>query len=388
MGNRAVERLIEGEHHALTNPPPIVDAALSRSGGRPLEAPVREAMEAAFDEDLQNVRVHTDPLAAESAKSAEARAYSSGDDLVFGEGQYAPDRPEGRALLGHELTHVVQERQMGPAPDTIFRAPLAGAGPQLRLSATDIPPPVVNRVGHAIIATVYFGQNHFLLDAANLGAVEKLADELRFILDAPISVDGYASQEGTDADNRRLSAMRRDHVIRLLKAKALGKPLFGGSAHGEADPVAEEAGEKQSLERNRSFNRRVTIVVLLPAPAEPPKKQEKPIDLNLPRTTRPETDEEGADRRTREAVRTPVPARPRTSFNQEFWKTVDDAVDSVSRKVGIPEKYRPYIRKGARAAIEKGAEAVLDEALDKAGADETQKKAIKAAVEQAADIEF
>ncbi|MGH8905090.1 MAG: eCIS core domain-containing protein [Egibacteraceae bacterium] len=37
-----------------------------------------------------------------------ARAYTVGTDIVFGAGQYAPDHAEGRRLLAHELTHVVQ----------------------------------------------------------------------------------------------------------------------------------------------------------------------------------------------------------------------------------------------------------------------------------------
>ena len=386
MGNRAVERLIEGEQGPLTSLPPIVDAALSRSAGHPLETPVRQSMEAALDQDLQHVRVHTDRLAAESAEAVEARAYSSGDDVVFGPGQYAPETSEGHALLEHELTHVVQERQAGPAPHAIFRAPLAGkSSPRL---FPGIPPPVVTRTDQAIVVTVYFGRNHYLLDADNLMAVEKLGDELRFILDAPIAVDGYASEEGTEAGNRKLSAARRDHVIRLLKAKAIGRPVFGGAPHGEADQIPGEAGDGADVERSRSLNRRVTIVVLLPAPARPAAGPEKKIDLNVPFKVRPETDEERSDRQIREALRTKIPDKPKTSFSKEFWNAVDEAVDSVSRKVGIPEKYRGYIKKGARAAIEKGAEAVLDEALDKAGANETQKKAVKAAIEQAADTEF
>jgi outer membrane protein OmpA-like peptidoglycan-associated protein len=386
MGNRGVEALIEAGQHKLTNPPAIVDAALSRSDGHPLERPVRQAMEAAFGEDLQNVRVHTDPLATDSAKAAEARAYSAGEDIVFGAGQYAPETSQGQALLAHELTHVVQQRQTGPVANTIFRAPLAGSSsPRL---FPGIPPPVVTRTDQAIAMTVYFGRNLFLLDADNLMAVEKLADELRFMLDAPIAVDGYASEEGTEAGNRRLSASRRDHVIRLLKAKAIGRPVFGGTAHGEADQVAAETGAGADVERGRALNRRVTIVVLLPAPAKPSAKPEKKIDLNVPFKVRPETDEERSDRQIREALRTKIPDKPKTSFSKEFWNAVDEAVDSASRKVGIPEKYRGYIKKGARAAIEKGAEAVLDEALDKAGANETQKKAIKAAIEQAADTEL
>jgi hypothetical protein len=61
--------------------------------------------------DFSRVRVHTDPLAAESARAVNALAYTVGSDVVFGAGQYAPGSASGRRLLAHELTHVVQQSQ-------------------------------------------------------------------------------------------------------------------------------------------------------------------------------------------------------------------------------------------------------------------------------------
>jgi hypothetical protein len=81
------------------------------SGGRPLDSPVRESMETALGADFSSVRVHTDRAAAESAQSIQALAYTAGSDVVFGNGQYAPETVEGRKLLAHELAHVVQQPQ-------------------------------------------------------------------------------------------------------------------------------------------------------------------------------------------------------------------------------------------------------------------------------------
>lgn len=63
--------------------------------------------------DLGHVRVHTGPQAAASAEALDAHAYTVGNHVVFGRGQYAPDTSAGRNLLAHELTHVAQ--QSGPA---------------------------------------------------------------------------------------------------------------------------------------------------------------------------------------------------------------------------------------------------------------------------------
>jgi hypothetical protein len=68
-------------------------------------------MESRFGHNFGDVRVHTDALAAESARSVNAVAYAVGRDVVFDARQYAPQSPAGEKLLAHELTHVVQQTQ-------------------------------------------------------------------------------------------------------------------------------------------------------------------------------------------------------------------------------------------------------------------------------------
>jgi hypothetical protein len=70
-------------------------------------------MEPRFGHDFSRVRVHTDAGAQSSARSANALAYTMGNDVVFGAGQFAPGTRAGRELLAHELTHVVQQSQSG-----------------------------------------------------------------------------------------------------------------------------------------------------------------------------------------------------------------------------------------------------------------------------------
>ncbi|WP_437942617.1 eCIS core domain-containing protein [Sorangium sp. So ce341] len=91
-------------------------AASSLSGGQPLEAGTRAHFEARFAQDLGDVRIHTGPWAAASARSLGAAAYTRGREIVFGAGAYAPETPRGRALLAHELSHVVQLRRARTAP--------------------------------------------------------------------------------------------------------------------------------------------------------------------------------------------------------------------------------------------------------------------------------
>ncbi|WP_197043449.1 eCIS core domain-containing protein [Saccharothrix sp. NRRL B-16314] len=75
--------------------------------GRPLDAPVREEMEARLGADFSDVRVHTGAAAEESAAELRARAYTTGNHVVIGEDGRDPH------TLAHELGHVIQQRE-GP----------------------------------------------------------------------------------------------------------------------------------------------------------------------------------------------------------------------------------------------------------------------------------
>lgn len=82
----------------------------SRDGrGTPLSTTTLPAMERAFGHDFSTVRVHTDDRAAEAARGIRARAFTVGSDIYFARAAYDPHTADGRRLLAHELTHVVQQ---------------------------------------------------------------------------------------------------------------------------------------------------------------------------------------------------------------------------------------------------------------------------------------
>lgn len=91
---------------------PDVEQAIGsrRGGGRALDATTRDRVGPALGDELADVRVHDDAEAAQLARSVEARAFTTGSDVYFAEGQYRPGTAEGDHLLAHELTHVVQQR--------------------------------------------------------------------------------------------------------------------------------------------------------------------------------------------------------------------------------------------------------------------------------------
>jgi hypothetical protein len=65
-------------------------------------------------QDFSSVRIHTDANAAKSAEAVAAHAFTAGNHIVFGTGQFAPGTNTGRRLLAHELAHVVQQSRIGP----------------------------------------------------------------------------------------------------------------------------------------------------------------------------------------------------------------------------------------------------------------------------------
>lgn len=104
------------QQRATLDHPPSVTADLEgqitrlRTGGQPLDPQTRGHMESRFGHDFGRVRVHAGPNASHAAETLKARAFTFGNDIVFGAGQYRPMTNDGKHLLAHELTHVLQQR--------------------------------------------------------------------------------------------------------------------------------------------------------------------------------------------------------------------------------------------------------------------------------------
>jgi hypothetical protein len=93
--------------------PPIVESVLA-SPGQPLATSARSTLEPGFGHEFSSVRIHDDSRAAESAAAVNALAYTVGNHIVFGAGQYSPGTADGNRLLAHELTHTIQQTGGNP----------------------------------------------------------------------------------------------------------------------------------------------------------------------------------------------------------------------------------------------------------------------------------
>jgi Domain of unknown function (DUF4157) len=100
--------------------PSIVADVLSTGAGQALDVDTKGFMESRMGQDFSQVRVHTDARAAESASAIQAKAYTSGRNVVFGAGEYQPGSDYGKRLLAHELVHVVQQGH-NTAPGIVSR---------------------------------------------------------------------------------------------------------------------------------------------------------------------------------------------------------------------------------------------------------------------------
>jgi hypothetical protein len=106
---RSAQQKDQAESNAAT---PSFEEQLSRTKGKgfPIPDDVLAEMEHKFGADFSAVRLHTDAEAVAMNQAIAAQAFTHGNDIYFNEGKYAPQTDEGKALLAHELTHIVQQK--------------------------------------------------------------------------------------------------------------------------------------------------------------------------------------------------------------------------------------------------------------------------------------
>ncbi len=97
-----------------TSNPRAIQAQLGK--GRSLDGGVRSRMESAFGTGFGHVRIHTDAQAASLSNKHNARAFTIGQHVAFGAGEYRPGTLVGDAILAHELAHTQQQSGQDNSP--------------------------------------------------------------------------------------------------------------------------------------------------------------------------------------------------------------------------------------------------------------------------------
>lgn len=104
-------KLNMGESQNTQAASPDIEAEIrqAQSSGQPISDNIRLPMEQAFGADFSRVKIHTDAQSDQLNHSIQARAFTTGKDVFFRQGEYNPGSQSGQELLAHELTHVVQQ---------------------------------------------------------------------------------------------------------------------------------------------------------------------------------------------------------------------------------------------------------------------------------------
>ena len=147
-GSTTVHRARTAPGGAVDLPPDTEDQVRRLTGGgAPLPETVRTQFEPRFGADLSGVRVHRDAAAADSSAALGAKAWTLGNHIAFGAGQWAPGTNEGNRLIAHELAHTVQQNDTVAA---VFRqtatSPGMGGGPDPCLSLLEAIIELLNEV--------------------------------------------------------------------------------------------------------------------------------------------------------------------------------------------------------------------------------------------------
>ncbi|GAB3033547.1 eCIS core domain-containing protein [Natronobiforma cellulositropha] len=216
---RSVEAQTESDLAGETATPDVVRRVISQPG-RPLEGSVREEMEARMGDSFSDVQLHTGPEAVKAASALEARAFTTGNHVVFNRGEYDPESPDGKYLLAHELAHVRQ--QTGGA---ISMLPQEGSSlvidpdPELEREADEVArkalegeePVVAHRLGMKVqVQRMAASSDEFTADE-DQGVLAAKLDALEQSLSQRIDT----TQDQTRQNDERLTSVRQELTTKI-----------------------------------------------------------------------------------------------------------------------------------------------------------------------------
>jgi len=114
----------------------------SKGKGQPLPKSVRNEMEPGFGANFEKVGIHTDTNAVQMNSDLNAQAFTNGSDVYFNQGKFQPENKEGKKLIAHELTHVVQQTGKGNPTNSDSIQPKSKKIQRKPKSQNKVPPPM------------------------------------------------------------------------------------------------------------------------------------------------------------------------------------------------------------------------------------------------------
>lgn len=264
-------------HGKINTVPASVDHALA-GPGKALEPAIRNDMEQRFGHDFSRVRVHSGQIAEQSAHEVSALAYTVGQNIVFGKGQYSPHSLRGQRLIAHELVHTLQQKM--------------SSGPERRLHRQGSLDIALRSPG---VAAQIFGTeilDGFALNSPALTADHKrrllaLAKRLKqLLLEYPqgtFEIIGHTDATGGEALNDQLGQDRADSVVAfLLKAGVRAIALQSESAGESALRVPTEKAEPRNRRVEIRFLPELPVTAPSPPTPEAVKPTKEPVGIPSP----------------------------------------------------------------------------------------------------------
>jgi len=405
-------------HEALSiTVPPVVHQVL-RSPGKPLDAATRAVMEPRVGHDFSRIKVHTGAQAADSARAVNALAYTVGQDVVFGHGQYQPGSGDGQRLIAHELTHTIQQgggtspRDSGRSEsgfegeaEAVSRAAMEGrdvrvvSGAPVGLSRQPAPSSAPNPAPatSADSSTIDgFVTGRADISPANSAKLQLIATRIQASLkdhpDSIVRVVGHTDAQGEASDNMALGMRRAESTRDALVKMGVPAKNIQTESRGQSEPV-DESGKKDSP-RNR---RAVVEFDAAAPPAQPAPHKTEPA----PPGTAPKASGDFCTQFPNLCIKPELPPT-KPSLPPDFWKPVPpppkgaepkSALDVLNQKIvdpvvraltkGLPKDLQDKAVDLAHSAVVKGVTGGLGAALGAAGVDAKGQTAIINAVEAA-----
>jgi Domain of unknown function (DUF4157) len=170
-GNHYVQKTLEidrnEQRETVTKGQVETEINEARGGGATLDSGVRAQMESSFGADFTSVRIHDNSQADSLNRSLSARAFTTGTDIFFRQGEYQPGSSDGRRLLAHELTHVIQQNSDKVQEKEVTSTVPRSFQPSLTVSEPhDAPELEAERMAHVVME-----QEHQVNDRASRQAV-------------------------------------------------------------------------------------------------------------------------------------------------------------------------------------------------------------------------
>ena len=268
-----------------------------RSGGHPLSSSASNFFQSRFGHDFSQVRIHSGARAAEIARTIRARAFTIGNDIVFGAKEYAPATIQGKKLLAHELTHVIQQSG-NAAPSVIRRAP-AQSGPVCKDTEEITGAGKVTQIGPTHWSLWNFDVDEHSLKGQHITSlVNDIGPVLLKTVTDPrtigaLLVSGTASATASTRHNIPLSRRRASCVASVLVSLGIPRdrivgPVGFGDVSAEMRLAAQQSrGETVTkADREKDENRQVTVRLVSARVPVPEGDGKEPADCRKTESTR------------------------------------------------------------------------------------------------------